>query len=747
MKPRYIVHTIFSILMAAGLSSLYLFLPNVYQTLDNRLRDFMFLYRGEIPTTGQVAVIDIDEKSLKDIGQWPWERTIMAQVLQNATAMGAGIIGFDIVFAEEDRTSPDAFAKRMGLDPTQFPNNDELFAQTIAQTPTIMGYVMDIDDEGKQGFDPPQIPAIFVERGLVGDSFVVESNGVITNIPVLQDNSYSSGFFNNIPDESGMIRSVPMVMRYDGQIYPSLSFEMLRIITESNRVNIYYGDNGVDGVELNNIYVPTDRYGRLFVNFRGKAKTFDYISAVDIYNGTVDPERLAGKLLLVGTSAAGLLDLRAVPFDNIFPGVEVHANVLDNVLAGDFLARPSWAEAADVILILTIVAIGGLLFTFLSAEWMLVVTVAGVYGLFQLLYYLLFTEGMILNILFPITTLVATAVMSVLINYFFETRLKNMIKGKFASKVSPQVMEDIIKNSESGNDAFIAKEHEISVTFSDVRNFTNISEAAGSAQVLIQFLNEYMDEMTKIIMKYEGTVDKFIGDAIMAYWNAPAVVEDHVEKAVDATLDQIHAVTPLNAIVKKDERFKPICDMAAKSGVEPIEIGIGINVGVATIGEMGSSGRSDYTAIGDPINLGARLESLCKYYNSMCNISNHVKERIPNDKYIFRFLDLVTVKGQSVPVEIWQIHDYAQLPSEWKNDHLYKIPKEKLFAELEEYHGAIDLYKNSKFEEALKIFKEMDANEEKSNKNIYKIYIERCEHYIEEPPVDFNGVFVHKTKG
>ena len=256
-----------------------------------------------------------------------------------------------------------------------------------------------------------------------------------------------------------------------------------------------------------------------------------------------------------------------------------------------------------------------------------------------------------------------------------------------------------------------------------------------------------MDEMTNIIMNYEGTVDKFIGDAIMSYWNAPVIVTNHIEKAVDATLEQIHAVTPLNVKVKNDERFKKICDMAANSGVEPIEIGIGINTGIATIGEMGSSGRSDYTAIGDPINLGARLESLCKLYNSMCNISNHVKDKIPNDKYIFRYLDLVTVKGQSVPVEIWQIHDYAKLPSKWKDTPLYHVEKKKLLEELDYYHKGIKAYKDAKFEDALKIFQEIDTWEEKTNKNIYKMYIDRCEHYIEEPPVDFNGVFIHKTKG
>jgi len=715
MKPRYLVHTIFSILMAAGLSSLYLFLPNSYQTIDNSLRDLMFLYRGEIPPTGQVAIIDLDEKSLEELGQWPWERTIIAKILENATAAGAGIIGFDIVFAEDDRTSPDTFAKRMGLNSEDFPNNDKLFAQAIAKTPTIMGYVMDIDDDGAQNFEPPQIPAIFVERGLVGNSFVVESKGIITNIPVLQDNSYSSGFFNNIPDESGMIRSVPMVMRYDGQIYPSLSFEMLRIITESNRVNIYYGDSGVDGIELNDIYIPTDRYGRLFVNFRGKARTFDYISAVDIYNNTVDPNRINGKLLLVGTSAAGLLDLRSIPFDNVFPGVEVHANVLDNVLAGDFLARPSWAEAADILIILSIVILGGLIFTFLSAEWMVLAVFVGIYGLFELMYYLLFTEGIILNVLFPISTLVSTAAMSVLINYFFETRQKNLIRGSFAKKVSADVMEDLLNNPQS--DVLAGKESEITVFFSDVRSFTTISEHLGSADKLIKLLNIYMTPMVEKIVEQYGTVDKFIGDAIMAYWNAPKVLEHHQDAAVTASLNQLKALPEVNKEIK--ELF----------GIE-IDFGIGLNTGIATVGEMGSTGRSDYTVIGDPVNLGSRLEGLCKPYGVRLIISEFTKSGLTKE-YVIRDLDLVRVKGKTEPVAIYEVIDFGKASLE-------------LQAELDLYNKALINYRNSHFKEAIVDFKELDKKY--LGTKIYPMYVERCEQYMLNPPENFDGVYTFTTK-
>ena len=302
-------------------------------------------------------------------------------------------------------------------------------------------------------------------------------------------------------------------------------------------------------------------------------------------------------------------------------------------------------------------------------------------------------------------------------------------------------MEDILKH-EGGNGVMAGMSREGTVFFSDVRGFTNISEASPDPKTLIEFLNEYMDPMTDIVIEQEGTVDKFIGDAIMAYWNAPIDVEGHPDKAVIASLQQLHALRALNVKLKADERFKDVVQMSEENGVEPVDIGIGLNTGIAIVGEMGSRGRSDYTVIGDPINLGARLESLCKFYNSKLNISNFTKEKLTGD-YIYRFLDLVTVKGKKEPIEIWQIHDYDKEMDET----IYDVSREQLDKELTLYHQGIALYKEAKFEEALAIFKDIDSWEEKSNKNVYAMYIERCEHYIEEPPVDFNGVFVHTTKG
>jgi adenylate cyclase len=330
---------------------------------------------------------------------------------------------------------------------------------------------------------------------------------------------------------------------------------------------------------------------------------------------------------------------------------------------------------------------------------------------------LLFTNGIIINIFFPIFTIIVTSAVAILVNYLFEIRQSNLIKNKFASKVSAKVMEDLLKNE---NNTLQGQSKEVTVFFSDVRGFTNISEAMPNAQALIEYLNEYMEPMSDIIMNNEGTIDKFIGDAIMAYWNAPSDVLNHQDKAVKASLEQIKHLKVLNEKLVREN--KPL-----------IDIGIGLNCGVAVVGEMGSSGRSDYTVIGDPINLGARLESLCKYYDSKLNISNFMKENL-KEAYVLRFLDLVKVKGKTEPIEIWQVLDFGSATGALKE-------------EIEKYHAAIELYKTSSFKEALAMFIALDENKEKTNKNIYKMYIERCEHYIQTPPMNFDGVFEHTSKG
>ena len=278
-------------------------------------------------------------------------------------------------------------------------------------------------------------------------------------------------------------------------------------------------------------------------------------------------------------------------------------------------------------------------------------------------------------------------------------------------------MENLLHNIDS--DEFHAMEKEVTIFFSDIRGFTNISEKMNNAKNLIEYLNTYMEPMSNIIIKYDGTIDKYIGDAIMAYWNAPSNVEIHADKAVLASLEQLAQLEKLNEDLLKQN--KPI-----------INIGIGLNTGKVIVGEMGSKGRSDYTVIGDTINLGSRLESLCKYYDSKLNISNYTKEKLVGN-YTFRYLDLVKVKGKEKPVEIWEVLGEEKI-------------SDKLKEELDLYHKAIEDYKNSDFRKALNVFKILENNPEKTNKNIYKIYIERCEEFIKTPPKEFDGIFEHKTK-
>ena len=716
---KFFFYFFVSIIVAVVSVTVYLNLPKSLESIDGTLRDYMFIIRGEKPQSDQVVILDIDEKSLGTLGQWPWSRNKVATMLENLALAQAAVIGFDIVFAEYDNSSPHKVLKELNIKKENVPNYDEIFANVVVNTPTILGYQFQLEEEEFINKKSPEVPAIFIEKNRQqGEDFLLNAKGTILNIPILQDNAYSSGFFNNVPDPSGIIRSVPLIIRYDDQIFPSLGLEIVRASSGLNKVFVNYNELGVESISIGDFFIPTDRHGRIIVNFRGKEKTFQYISAFDIYDNTFDKKDIEGKIVLVGTSAAGLLDLRAIPFESVFPGVEVHANLIDNILTQDFIMKPAWTDGVNLLNIIVTSILVMFLVTY-TLFWLNPFITIGFISLeAYLTYYTLFTEGIVLNIIFPAITVIVSVIIATLMDYFFEIKKEEAIKRKFASKVSKEVMDSLLKNIDEGG--FDAMDKEITIMFSDVRGFTNISEAMPSARALIDFLNQYMTPMTNIIIEEKGTVDKYIGDAIMAYWNAPGNVENHPDKALTATIRQIEYLKPLN---KK----------LSAQGLPYVDIGIGLNTGVATVGEMGSEQRSDYTCIGDAINLGARLESLCKSYGARIIISEYVKERLLKT-YQMRNLDLVTVKGQSKPVEIFEVYSFGELEGRLKE-------------EIDLFNKAVFLYRNSNFKEALEIFKNVNSWEDKQNLKIYDTYINRCEHYIEEPPEDFNGVFVHTTKG
>jgi len=739
---KFFIYLVASFFIFITISAINIYFPEHIRKFDNSIRDYMFLVRGVKKDSGNVIIIDLDEKSINELGQWPWSRNKVGRILQNLTDAGIGVIGMDIVFAEKDQSSPSKVLKEFNITAKNIPDYDKYFDEVVASTPTILGYQFELEDKKFIKKEDIDVPVIVIEKNRPkGEDYLINAKGTILNHPDLQDSGYSSGFFNNLPDDSGIVRSVPMVIRYDDQLYPSLALEIIRVSMGINKIIVNYNEYGAQSVQIGDFVIPTNRHAQFIVNFRGPGKSFKYFSALDIYNNNFDPKDIEGKVALIGTTAAGLNDLRATPFESVYPGVEVHANIIDNILTKNFLSMPQWIHGANIVILLVISILAVFLVTYTPFWFNPVVLIGMTLVLLYLDYYALFHMGLVFDIFLPIITVITSVLVATFMDYIREVRNEKIIKNKFASKVSRDVMEKLLEDHD--NKQFQAMQREVTVFFSDLRGFTNISEAMPDAKTLIDFMNDYMNPMTEVIMKHYGTIDKYIGDAIMAYWNAPSEVKDHAKYAVNASLTQLHLLRKLNSDLAKNKKYQDVIDMAASKNIDIVDIGIGLNTGIAIVGEMGSSSRSDYTVIGDAVNLGSRLESLCKYYGSRLNISNFTKEQLP-DEYIFRFLDLVTVKGKTQPIEIWQIHDYKENNN---TPTLYKCSKEQITKELELYHKGIELYKDANFKDALDIFVEINSWEDKTNIKIYDIYIQRCEHYIENPPSNFNGVYQHTTKG
>ena len=688
------------IAIVAGIS-IYLSSPSFLLTLDGRIRDVYFKIRGPVKTTGNVVIVDIDEKSLGELGQWPWRRDILAQILMNLTKAQAGIIGLDMFFPEKDGKSPCNVLNQKHL-----LNTDEILAQAFEKSPTITGYLFNFDKNITKGA-LPKIPAIFVQRHL-SKEYLLKAKGYISNLPILQSHAYSGGFVNMIPDVDGVVRYVPLLIKYKGMIYPSLAFEMFRIAYNARKVIIDYSPAGVDSIELKGYKIPTDRFGRIFINYRGDKGSFKYISAADVYYDRFDKNLVKNKFVLIGTSAVGLFDLRVTPFNNVYPGVEVHANIIDNLLKGDFIFKPDFAEILDILMIVVISIIIGLIIYFLDPLSSFAIIALLFFAFLGGTYYLLFHYGYILELVIPLLIFMFLSLVLYTANYLFETKKSKRLKKAFEKKVSPQVLEELIKNAQ--NDAFEPKNKEVSVFFSDIWNFTSIAEKLGDPKNVIEMLNIYLTPVAELITKHKGTIDKFIGDAVMAYWNAPISIENHADEAVSCAVEQVEKLKETNDILKK------------KFGLK-ISIGIGINTGVVTIGEMGSAGRSDYTIIGDNVNLASRLEGLTKYYKTHIIISEYTKNLLKKD-YIIRELDLVKVKGKAKPIKIYEVLGYGN-------------------RDFSEYNEALEKYRKGEFKEALKIFKKLYDEE---GAYIYQIYIQRCEDMIQNPPKDFDGVFIFNKK-
>ena len=702
---------LFSLGISIALTLAYLFSPQIFFSLDNRLRDFMFVVRGELPKNDNIVIVDIDEASLKAYGQWPWSRDLMATLLKTLNSYHPGIIGLDIVFAEPDRTSPHLLSQKFKHIPPNLPNNDLILAQTFQTSPVIGGYIFTFGKDTSTNHSPI-IPAVIIQKGLINNQSALSPSNAILNIPTLQNALYSSGFFNNIPDNNGMIRTVPLLMKYDGTFFTSLTLEMVRIYSQSDKLTIAGDDIGMQSIDFANYHVPIDNVGRLIVNFRGPKHHYRYISAKDILEHKVPKDTFENKFVLVGTSALGLYDLRSISYDSNIPGVEIHANVIDNILTGDFLYQPTNHVLYNIMIIICLVFLLMLIWHTVRSTLLIPIAIISLYLLSMLFFTLLFDYGLVLNLLFPLLTFFLTLIISIALDYSRSYRQKEEAKKILGKKVSTAVMNHLLKHADEN--LVKSKEVEATIFFSDIQGFTSISEKLESPDKLIHMLNTYMTPMVDSIIKYQGTIDKFIGDAIMAYWNAPLPVVNHADKALESAIEQIESLVGINT------KIYPFYDIK-------INIGIGIHTGLVTAGDMGAEGRSDYTIIGDAVNLASRLEGLTRYYDVQIIISKATYSQL-TEVYNIRPLDIVEVKGKSKPVEIFEV--MCQTKS-------YTQEESTL------YTKAILAYRTTSLQTAIKLFETLDLQ---YPSKLYTQYLQRCHYFLENPKIAFTPVLKMTTK-
>ncbi len=679
-----------------------------------------------------VVIVDIDEPSLRALGQWPWPRTRVADIITRLTELGALVIGFDVVFAEADRLSPQLAADAFrDLDETtrsklrNLPSNDQVMAEAMRRSKVVVG-------ETGLPIPVPQAnsqPATAGVAALGGDPapFLFSFPGLLQNIPVLEQAAAGRGLFSIRTERDGIVRRVPMVLSAQGNIMPSLSFEMLRVVTGAQAILIRMDEAGIKEVAVPGLEMPTDRNGQLWVYFGPHDKN-RYVSAIDVLEGRVTADRVARRLVLIGTSAAGLLDLKTTPIEPNMPGVEVHAQVIENILTKSTLSAPSWALAAELTAALVIGIAIIWLAPLLSPLLLLIFGALIVSLLVGVSWYLYLQERLLIDFTYPLLSSLLIYLTLVFGNYVSEQAQRRRIRSAFGQYLSPTLVEQLAKSPEKL--VLGGEQREMTIMFSDVRGFTTISEIyRDDPQGLTALMNSFLTPLTNAIIDRRGTIDKYMGDAIMAFWNAPLDDPTHELNACEAALDMLDRVERLN-------REREQTATAGATQFIPIQIGVGINTGRCVVGNMGSDLRFDYSVLGDSVNLASRLEGQCKSYGLPIIIGSRTAQAA-KDRFAILELDFIAVKGKKEPEVVYAIIGREEMINSGRFQRWRELNVQML-----------SRYRSRHWTAALDIIEQgRAADDEKRFTTLYKVYAERIRAFqINPPPDDWDGAYALETK-
>ncbi|MBU2919026.1 adenylate/guanylate cyclase domain-containing protein [Psychrosphaera sp. F3M07] len=678
-----------------------------------------------------IFVVDIDEKAIKDYGRFPWTRHTIKQLITNLVDAGVVVIAFDVIFPEPELNpldtvfNTDIGQRLSGITAEQLTAlRDELdadtqMAQVLGDTDIVLGVLFQQEASVQVGKLKDSTVNLLDKSAVQVQS--LNFPGQLANLDVLQQAAYGQGFINSAPDPDGFIRRAALVIQHNGQFYPSLALEAARLYNLSETIDLettqlpHTDHHSITAVKFGNNRIPTDEYGRVLVPFRGGQKSFPYYSAADVLNGSLTSEELEGGIAFIGTSAVGLADLRSTSVGLQYPGVEVHANILEGILQTDlFSYRPDWWQGALLIQILLLGIILSVALPLLGPMHMAIlggVSFAFVVG-FNLF---MWDQKIALPVTQPLGLVLFITFYNLARGFFAENSNKQKIKSMFDQYVPPAHIDKML-NDPSGV-SLEGERKEMSVLFSDIRSFTSISEKL-SANDLKDLLNEYFSPITKSIFEHQGTIDKYVGDMVMAFWGAPLNDPNHAENAVIGGFDMLKITAELRQqFLEKDW--------------PAIYVGIGINTGDMNVGDMGSEYRRAYTVLGDAVNLGSRLESLTKFYGLEFLVSEFTKAQCPN--ILFRPVDKVKVKGKEEAVAIFEpVCESKDLTAE-------------LEQELKDLDVAYHLYLAQKWDQANLAYKTLLS--QYPNRKIYQIYIERIEQLKDvELEADWDGSFTHTSK-
>jgi adenylate cyclase len=707
--------------------------PRLLQEARLRTFDQFQVLRPREQTVRPVVIVDINEASLKQIGQWPWPRTILADLVDRLTEMGAVAIGFDVVFAEADQLSPNMVALNLrDLDDEsrarlrQLPSNDAIFAAAIARSRVVLGesvtHIPTDDLPEGSGY------AVLTTKGAPDPrTFLVSYPGLKRNIPILDRAAAGRGIFTESDERDGIVRRAPMIMLAGDAFVPSLALEMLRVATNSDSPIIRSNDNGIQGVTFSRFRLPTDREGRLWIHFN-HSDPERYVSARDVLQGRVSADRIRGKLVLVGTSAIGLLDLRTTPLDPVIPGVEVHAQVIENVLTNALLSAPSWTIGAEIV---TAVVCGLAIIIaapLLPAAIVVALGALLIAGLVGMSWYFFVAHNLLIDFTYPLMSSWLIYLVLTFVNYFREQRQRHQIRSAFGFYLSPPLVEQLAKSPEKL--VLGGEERRMTILFSDVRGFTTISEHyKDDPQGLTHLMNRFLTPLTNAIIERKGTIDKYIGDAIMAFWNAPLDDKEHEANACAAALEMLARAEDLNVELKREAE--------ANGGVYmPLRIGIGLNSGPCVVGNMGSDFRFNYSVLGDTVNLASRLESRTKDYRLSMVIGSRTAEGA-KAKFAAMEIDLIQVKGKKQPEVVYTVLGPTEVEDDPRCRDLRDLNARMLAS-----------YRKQQWDDAKAL---IDRCRKVANgfgvDGLYDMYIERMEAYRSDPPpADWNGVYEAESK-